>query len=103
MRRALGLTPVNRIEDLESEFAAIGEAARATESAYYEVVDRMRQNAENLERFAGSDRSLSSMERQDELHRAAASVFQSNTVPRPRGAREVDSSNILPHRLRARN
>ena len=101
MRRVLGLTPITRIQDLERDFAAVEEAARATEGAYQEVVDRIRRNDRDMENslFVPNEESFSSIELSDESHRAAAAVLQSSIEPR--GASGIDPSNIILPRLRS--
>ena len=99
MRRALGLTPLNRVENLENNFRAVAEAARATEVAYHEVIDRLRQNDIAIQNslLVSSETSLHS----DELHHAAAVVLQPDAKSKG-GASEIDTANILSQRLRPR-
>ena len=97
MRRAIGLTPVNRIQTLESDFEAVEAAARATELAYYDVVGRLRQNDQAMQEslYATGERNSSPVELQ-ELHNSAAIALQPD-------ASEINTANILPQRLRPRN
>ena len=102
MRRAIGLTPIGRIQNLESDLLAVEEAARATEVAYQEVVARLRQNDRNMQEslFASSENSLHTAEHQDELHSAAAEALQ--TGARPKCTSDVDPVNIISQCLRDR-
>ena len=97
MRRALGLTPVNRVRDLESDFEAVEAAARATELAYYDVVGRLRQNDLAMQEslYATGERKLSPVELQ-ELHNSAAIALQPD-------ASEINTAHILSQRLRSHN
>ena len=102
MRMALGYTPISRIQNLENDFIAVEEAARATEVAYEDVIARLRQNDLEMQNslYQTSGISTPTDELRGELHQAAAKRLQSGA--RPKGNSDIDSSNILAQRLRGR-
>ena len=101
MRMALGRTPINRMNNLEKDFCAVEEAALATEKAYQNVVDRLRENdnAAQESLFTASDRSLATVEGHDEHHRSAAAALQPRA--KPKNASDISTANILTKRLRS--
>ena len=99
---ALGYTPISRIQNLENDFIAVEEAARATEVAYEDVIARLRQNDLEMQNslYQTSGISTPTDELRAELHQAAAKSLQSGARPKRNG--DIDPSNIIAQRLRDR-
>ena len=81
MRVAVGLTPVTRFQNFEKEMTSINRAARATEEAYQNVMNRIRLNEiateKALQFSTSSNDNVANFSIEDESHRAAAIELQS--------------------------